>query len=114
MSKPELRFLGVELYFERLQEARRFYTELGLEISDEQSGQYAKFDSGIGFVCLERKGSEIYRSRDKAVLFFEAADLAAAVKSIGKERFVRVETNWAVMHGPEGHNLLFLEKRQAG
>jgi len=112
MSKPELKFVGVELYFEHLGEARRFYTEtLGLRISEEQSGHHAKFDSDAGFVCLERKGSEPYPSQDKAVLFFEVAHLAATIASIGREQFLQVETNWAVMHDPEGHNVLLLQKK---
>jgi predicted enzyme related to lactoylglutathione lyase len=61
--------VGVELYFDDLERAKKFYIEtLGLEISDEQIGHHAKFDSGTGFVCLERKGSEPYPSKDKALL----------------------------------------------
>jgi predicted enzyme related to lactoylglutathione lyase len=112
---PELKFVGVELYFERLEEATRFYSDvLGLQVSDEQKGHHARFDNGAGFVCLERKGSENYLSRDKAVLFFEVADVAEAVARIGRGRFVKVETNWAVMHDPEGHNVLLLERGQDG
>lgn len=48
---------------------------MGLEVCDEQVGHHAKFDSGAGFVCLERKGAESYPSKDKAVLFFEVPDL---------------------------------------
>lgn len=115
MAKPELKFVGVELYFERLPEAKQFYNQLlGLHVSDEESGHFAKFDSGSGFVCLERKGSENYPSHDKAVLFFEVSDIAAAVAGIGRERFVRVETGWAVLHDPEGHNVLLLQRNQAG
>ena len=115
MPKPELTFAGVELYFEHLPEAKRFYAELlGLQISDEQGGHHVKFDSGAGFVCLENKGSENYPSQDKAVLFFEVADLAATVIRIGRERFVKIEANWAVMHDPEGHNVLLLQRNQAG
>jgi len=111
MSEAKLNFVGVELYFERLDEARRFYTQvLDLQVSDEESGHYAKFDSGSGFVCLERTGSENYPSRDKAVLFFEVTDLAMAVEKIGRERFVHVEAKWAVMHDPEGHNILLLQR----
>lgn len=41
------RFAGVELYFEDLDRAREFYTKiLGLQLADEESGRYAKFDSG--------------------------------------------------------------------
>jgi predicted enzyme related to lactoylglutathione lyase len=115
MRKTELKFVGVELYFERLAEAKEFYSELlGLHVSDEESGHFAKFDSGSGFVCLERKGSENYPSRDKAVLFFEVADVAAAVEKLGRQRFVRVESSWAVLHDPEGHNVLLLQRNQAG
>jgi len=104
----------VELYFEHLPEAKRFYEEvLGLEASDEESGHHAKFDNGAGFICLERKGLENYPSQDKAVLFFEASDLSSAIASIGRERFVQVETGWAVMHDPEGHNVLLLQRNQA-
>jgi len=112
MSKPELKFAGVELYFEHLRDARRFYREtLGLPISEE-SDRFAKFDSDAGFICLERKGSESYPSQDKAVLFFEVADLAGTIARIGKQRFVQIETNWAVMHDPEGHNVLLLQRNE--
>jgi predicted enzyme related to lactoylglutathione lyase len=111
MSKPKPMFVGVELYFEDLEQAKRFYTSvLGLQISDEQVGHHVKFDSAGGFVCLERKGSESYPSRDKAVLFFEVDDVAAAVETMGRERFVQVESTWAVVHDPEGYNVLLLQK----
>jgi|SRR5580693_745551 catechol 2,3-dioxygenase-like lactoylglutathione lyase family enzyme len=112
MTKPEPRFVGVELYFEDLRKATGFYTDvLGLKIAEEESGHFAKFAGGSGFVCLERKGAESYPSRDKAVLFFEVDDLAARVKDLGQERFVQVEREWAVMHDPEGHNVLLLQRR---
>ena len=57
MKRLEARFVGVELYFEDLEAAKRFYVEtMGLDVADEQTGHHAKFDSGAGFVCLERKG----------------------------------------------------------
>ncbi len=69
MNGIQAQFVGVELYFDDLEGAKEFYVgTLGLEISDEQVGHHAKFDSGAGFVCLERKGSEPYPSKDKAVL----------------------------------------------
>ncbi|HEX3746676.1 MAG TPA: VOC family protein [Bryobacteraceae bacterium] len=106
------RFAGVELYFYDLERARTFYREvLGLTVADEETGQYTRFDSGSGFVCLERKGSEQYRSRDKAVLFFEVEDLAAARAAIGEDRFVHNAEGWAVLHDPEGHNVLLLERK---
>ncbi|MGB8889208.1 MAG: VOC family protein [Candidatus Korobacteraceae bacterium] len=115
MAKPELKFVGVELYFDDLPTARQFYTaKLGLAISEEQSGHFVKFEGERGFICLERKGSESYPSRDKAALFFEVADLAATVASLGREHFLQVEPGWAVLHDPEGHNLLFLQKGQSG
>ncbi len=104
-------FVGVELYFEHLDAAKRFYTELlGLKVSEEQSGHFVKFDSAAAFICLERKGSESYPPKDKAVLFFEVGDLSATVASVGRKRFVRVEPAWAVLHDPEGHNVLLLQK----
>ncbi|HEV2175679.1 MAG TPA: VOC family protein [Terriglobia bacterium] len=111
------RFVGVELYFEDLSRARQFYRDvLGLDLSDEEAGHYAKFDGGSGFICLERKGSETYPSRDKAVVFFEVPELPAIVEAIGRERFVHYEPAgngrppWAVLHDPEGHNVLLLQR----
>lgn len=107
-----MRLLGVELYFDDLERARRFYLEvLGLKLMDEARGQYARFDGDDRFVCAERKGGENYPSRDKAVLFFEVPDLAAAIARIGPERIVHSEATWAVLHDPEGHNVLLLEKK---
>jgi hypothetical protein len=107
-------FAGVELYFENLEGAKQFSTQLlGLEVSEEQTGHFVKFDSASGFVCLERKGSESYPSRDKAVLFFEVGDLAATVAALGRERFVQVEPGWAALHDPEGHNVLLLQDKKS-
>jgi predicted enzyme related to lactoylglutathione lyase len=105
------KFAGVELYFSDLEKARSFYAEtLGLQISDEDTKRYAKFNTGAGFVCLERKGSESYPSQDKAVLFFEVPDLQGAIRAIGEERFVERQSKWAVLHDPEGHNILLLQR----
>jgi predicted enzyme related to lactoylglutathione lyase len=110
-GRAAARFVGVELYFNDLKRARHFYTDvLGLKISDEDDTRYAKFDAGAAFVCLERKGSESYLSEDKAVLFFEVPDLKAAVSALGEERFVQRESTWAVLHDPEGHNILLLQR----
>ncbi len=111
MSRIRGRLLGVELYFEDLDRARNFYVEiLGLSIADEQPGHHAKFDAGERrFVCLERKGAEDYPSRDKAVLFFEVPDLEAAIEAIGRDRIVRSEPHWAVLHDREGHNILLIQ-----
>lgn len=105
------RFVGTELYFSDLKGARDFYTGvLGLELSEEEPGHHAKFDSGAGFICLERKGAESYPSQDKAVLFFSVPDLNAAIESVGDERIVQRGDTWAVMHDPEGHNVLLIQE----
>jgi len=111
MSGKGAKFAGVELYFEDLEKAKKFYAEtVGLDVSDEEKGHHAKFDSGAGFICLERKGAESYPSKDKAVLFFEVKDLRATIAAIGRERFVQVEVRWAVLHDPEGHNVLLVAR----
>lgn len=109
MASPK--FLGVELYFDDLEGARRFYTGvLGLQVADEEPGHHVKFDSANGFICCESKGAESFPSRDKAVLFFEVDNVAAMVAELGSERFLQVEATWAVMHDTEGHNVLLLQK----
>lgn len=111
MRKARLRFVGVELYFEDLPRAKKFYTEtLGLELSQDEPEHHAKFDSRAGFICLEGKGVELYPSQDKAVLFFEVADLSSALEAIGKEKVIQTQANWAVLHDPEGHNVLLLQE----
>ena len=111
MKRFGAQFVGVELYFEDLEKAKSFYVDtMGLETSDEQAGHDAKFDSGSGFICLERKGAESYPSLDKAVLFFEVPDLKSAIAAIGENRLVQSEPTWAVLHDPEGHNILLLQR----
>ena len=42
MERIRARFVGVELYFENLEKAKKFYIEtMGLEVSDEQVGHHA-------------------------------------------------------------------------
>src|SRR5215470_9971137 len=109
MNQVGAQFVGVELYFENLERAKAFYVEtMGLEVSDEQAGHHSKFDSGGGFICLERKGVESYPSKDKAVLFFEVPDLAAAIATVGSDRIIQSAPGWAVLHDPEGHNIHLL------
>ena len=111
MTAIKASFIGTELYFSELEKAREFYSGvLGLRISEEQPGHHAKFDSGAGFICLERKGSESYPSQDKAVLFFAVPDLNAAAAALGTERIVQRGATWLVMHDPEGHNVLLLQE----
>ena len=111
MPSIDAEFVGVELYFDDLERAQSFYTEvLGLKVAEQGSGHHAKFDSRRGFICLERKGVESYPSKDKAVLFFQVPDLKAAMRAIGEEKLVEAEGTWAVLHDPEGHNVVLLEK----
>ncbi|MGH9523571.1 MAG: VOC family protein [Terriglobales bacterium] len=109
--EPIARLAGVELYFEDLAKAQEFYCGvLGLKVADEQTGHHVQLDAGAAFVCLERKGAEDYPSADKAVLFLEVADVSDAVHRIGVEHVVRQEAGWAVLHDPEGHNILLLQR----
>jgi catechol 2,3-dioxygenase-like lactoylglutathione lyase family enzyme len=111
MAEIAARFLGAGFYFDNLDEAKTFYSQtLGLKLADHQPGHFAKFDSGTSFVTLEQKGSETYPSKDKATLFFVVPDLEAAKTAIGVDRFVQSEANWAVLHDPEGHNILLLQR----
>jgi predicted enzyme related to lactoylglutathione lyase len=114
------KIVGVELYFKHLARAKEFYrSTLGLTLADESPGHHAQFAAGNAFICLERKGSENYPSADKAVLFFEVRNLAATIKSLGRKRILHHEPKagqrpaWAVLHDPEGHNILLLESRAA-
>ena len=69
------------------------------------------------FLCLEQKGVEGYSSRDKAVVFLEVPDVAGAVEAVGSDRIVKYVpatlegAAWAVLHDPEGHNVLLLERK---
>jgi predicted enzyme related to lactoylglutathione lyase len=116
-AKP--RMVGVELYFNQLARAKKFYRDvLGLTLADETPRHHAQFAAGNVFLCLERKGAENYPSADKAVVFFEVPDLAAAVKALGRKRILHYEPQrrarrpaWAVLHDPEGHNILLLESQ---
>jgi len=116
MAKGALAFAGVELYFENLKRAKEFYSDfLGLKIEEDDPTHHAKFRLGERFLCLEKKGVEDYPSLDKAVLFFEVDDLAAFIAKAGPERIVQKGPSsgaprWAVLHDPEGHNILILQK----
>src|SRR5713226_7831832 len=113
------RLVGVELYFENLPAARQFYQDtLGLELLEDEPGHHAKLEGQSAFICLERKGAESYPSQDKAVLFLEVPDLQSTIDAIGKERLVEIapknkhgHISWAVLHDPEGHNVLVLQAR---
>ena len=101
MSGKGAKFAGVELYFEDLEKAKKFYAEtVGLDVSEEEKGHHAKFDNEAGFICLERKGAESYPSKDKAVLFFEVKQpteqaWGTRIKNQGQEeRRRRTRTSW--------------------
>lgn len=116
MAKVNARLAGVELYFEDLPAAKQFYEEiLGLRVMDETAGHHVQFDGGSTFLCLEAKGAEDYPSFDKAVIFLEVPNLREAVDAIGDGRIIKQRPSaegrqaWAVLHDPEGHNVLLLE-----
>lgn len=114
MKPIDAHFVGIELYFDDLDNAKKFYLEtLGLEVADEQADRYCKLEGGSAFICLESKGTESYPSKDKAVLFFEVRDLKSAIDAVGRERIVHSEPTWAVLHDPEGHNVLLLQGSKA-
>ena len=116
-GKLNARLIGVELYFDDLPQGKLFYgATLGLDLLEEEAGHHARFNAGQTFVCLERKGSESYPSRDKAVIFLEVPNLTAAVDFIGRERILEMNPHgesrgqpWAVLHDPEGYNIVILE-----
>jgi catechol 2,3-dioxygenase-like lactoylglutathione lyase family enzyme len=116
MADFGLRFAGVELYFEDLESGKAFYRDLlGLELEEENPSHHFKFRLGERFLCLEKKGAEDYPSLDKAVLFFEVDSLAEFVAKVGPERIVQTgpaggPPRWLVLHDPEGHNVLILQK----
>jgi predicted enzyme related to lactoylglutathione lyase len=115
MASSTFRLVGVELYFEDLPRARAFYQEvLGLELAETQEGHHVKFMTPGGFICLERQGVEEYPSAEKAVLFLEVTNLSQAVERIGADRVIkrgrRGSRAWAVLHDPEGHNILLVER----
>jgi predicted enzyme related to lactoylglutathione lyase len=114
MASPTFRLAGVELYFADLQRAQHFYEEiLGLKLADMQAGHHAKFMTPGGFICIERRGSEDYPSADKAVVFLEVPSLSHALERIGSSRVIKHGSDsrgkWAVLHDPEGHNVLLIE-----
>jgi predicted enzyme related to lactoylglutathione lyase len=110
MKDISARLVGVELYFDDLDQARSFYTKtLGLKAAEEDAN-FTKFEDGAGFHCLERKGCEPYPSLDKAVLFFQVPDLAHAISTIGEGQIIQSKRSWAVIHDPEGHNVVLLQQ----
>lgn len=114
MGESDPRLVGVELYFDDLPKAKAFYLDrLGLRLADEQRGHHARFLPGSVFLCLERRGMEEYPSADKAVVFLEVADLQRALERVGSECIAQQAPDasppWAVVHDPEGHNVLLIE-----
>ncbi|HKB54584.1 MAG TPA: VOC family protein [Ramlibacter sp.] len=115
MATPDARLAGVELYFDDLPAAKRFYAEtLGLKLDEDDPAHHAKLAAGDGFVCLERKGLEHYPSANKAVVFLEVPSVRVAVERIGAPYVVRSDVMgprpWAAVRDPEGHTVLLLER----
>lgn len=120
MARVNARLAGVELYFDNLPAAKQFYEEiLGLRVMGETAGHHVQFDGGSTFLCLEAKGAEDYPSLDKGVIFLEVPNLRDAIEAIGENRIVKRQPvadrrpAWAVLHDPEGHNVLLLEAGQS-
>ncbi len=119
-KSPHLKIVGIELYFDNLTRAKKFYRDtLGLTLANETPGHHAQFSAGDAFLCLERKGAENYPSADKAVLFFEVPNLSATINSVGRKRILHQEPKsgqnpqaWAVLHDPERHNILLLQSQK--
>jgi predicted enzyme related to lactoylglutathione lyase len=106
--------VGVELYFDDLPRAKAFYAEvLGLALAEEAPDHHARFQTGEAFLCLEKRGAEPYSSADKAVVFFEVDNLERVLAEVESRHLVQHEASaappWAVLHDPEGHNVLLLE-----
>jgi|SRR6185369_11170130 len=116
-SASSLQFAGVELYFDDLERAKKFYCDLlRLELEEEDPKHHLKLKLDKQFLCLEKKGMEGYPSADKAVIFFEVDDLADFAQSVGEARIVQSGPNvsapaWIVLHDPEGHNILILQSK---
>src|SRR5260370_42454135 len=90
MSGRQPRLAGVELYFDDVAKATRFYREtLGLRVRESDPQRHAMFGLAAGFLCLERKGCEDYPSADKAVVFIEVADLRAALAAVPRRQRLR-------------------------
>ena len=110
MPNSSARFVGVGLYFEDLARAKKFYTEtLGIRASDEPVSHDANLGGDVGIISLKRRRSELYPSEDKAVLLFEVPDLETAITGISQSKVVQKEPGGAVLHDPEGHNILLLQ-----
>jgi hypothetical protein len=86
---------------------------LGLVLAEEAPDHHAKFQPGAAFLCLEKRGAEPYPSADKAVVFFEVDALQRALEGIGSQHLIQHDAGatppGAVVHDPEGHNVLLLE-----
>jgi hypothetical protein len=108
------RFIWVELYFDDLEKAKNSTRKRSvLQFLMSRPGTMRSSIAGGRFICLERKGAGSYPSKDKAVLFFEVPSLKSAMAAIGHEKIVHSEPTWAVLHDPEGHNVLLLQKAAA-
>ena len=108
------RLAGVELYFNDLEAAKRFYRDVvGLALDEDDPPHHARFGLGSAFLCLEAKGVEDYASMDKAVVFVEVADIRAALDRIDSRHVVGSDVSgtppWAAVRDPEGHTVMLLQ-----
>jgi catechol 2,3-dioxygenase-like lactoylglutathione lyase family enzyme len=96
-----MRLAGFEIYFEDPESAKRLYRDmLGMELTGEQSAHHAQFGASP-FLCVEYKGVESYPSRDKA--FAQPFDHGLKAGHLDED------AAWAVLHDPEGHNVLLIQ-----
>ena len=119
MERIQPQFIGVELYFDNLEMAKRFYVEtLGLEVSEETHQvrtSKCQVRRSVQDSCVwsgKLRGTvAIDPSKDKAdISFIEVPDLGSAIAAIGQDRVVQSERTWAVLHDPEDHNILLLQR----
>lgn len=57
MQPIHAQLIGIELYFDDLDKARKFYKDiLGLTITEELADHRAQFESAGRFICLSARG----------------------------------------------------------
>ena len=101
--------VGVELYFEDLERAKEFYLDtLGPRISDEQPVTRPSSVLMPRLSAWKQKGPSPIPPAIRPCFSFEVPDPPAAVTAIGQHCSARSQPRWAVLHDPEGHNILLL------
>jgi len=107
----------VELYFDDLEAAKRFYQETS-------ASTFFTSSPGITYSLKPAGHSYAWRRREwkntlpaiKPCIFLEVADVRSAGERLGKEKVVHFDVGnahggspWAVLHDPEGQNVLLLQ-----